>query len=75
MANQITTPRYKAYIKFEYQGETRELRVFPRSKKTSCFRSVADALKMLEAKTRTWKFNSFGRVTDKDGNFVTNIAL
>ena len=66
---------FKAYVKFEFQGTERELRVFPRSKKTTFFKSTEAAIKALETKTRMWKFNSFGRVTDKDGNFVTNIAL
>jgi len=75
---------FKAYIRFEENGEDRLLRVFPRSKKVHTFRTQDAAQKALERKTSDWKRPikcghvvpaGFGAVHTWDWSRVFNVAL
>ena len=63
---------YKATIKTQGHGV---IRIFPRGRKTSFFKTVSAVTKAMEQKTRSWKHDSFGRVHDRENNLVYTIAL
>jgi len=63
--------KFAAYLKIE----NKMVRVFPKSKKTSFFKTTESALKALENKARAFGFDTFGFVYDSSKNFITNIAL
>lgn len=67
--------KYRAYLKIiKNENEKQIIRIFPKSKKTSCFNSMDAALRSLEKKASKININSQGLIYQGD-NLVYTIAL
>lgn len=64
-------PVYRAYLRVG----TNDYRIFPRSKKTSVFKTIAAAEKALIRKAAPFKQDTFGHIYDNSGNLAFTIAL